>query len=331
MGKCCVYVAILMWCGTMLSAQDIHYSQMTMNPQFQSPALTGVFRGDWRVGTQYRGQWETVPAQFRTATAFFEQKLIRRSAGALSAGVQLTHDQAGDAVLKWTQATANVSYAQAIAADHFVSAGIGAGIVQRTVDISNLTFKNQWDGDLYNPRLSSGESLSNTTGSRLSVSAGVNWHYEQSASSRTAIDAGLSAQHVNQPHIHFKGDKPYALPVRYHGYAQGYWQGSAFFDWVFLAHFQKIGTASSVLTGTGIRYWLSDELGAQFNLAMRWGDAIIPGMQFYFNQWTVGMSYDVNISGFKVATQRRGGLELSAIYTAAAVKPVKDLKACPIF
>ena len=322
---------VFVFYGTTATAQDIHYSQVTMNPQFQSPALTGVFQGDWRVGAQYRGQWETVPAQFRTATGFFEKKIIRRNSGAMSAGLQLTQDQAGDATLSWTQAGINMSYAQAITPGQSVSIGFGGGMVQRKVDISNLTFQNQWDGDVYNPRLSPKEILNNTTGSKLSVSTGVNWHFERGGSARTRADVGVSAQHLNRPEIHFKGDQPYALPVRYHLYAQGMLQGSEQIDYVFLTHFQKIGTASSVLTGTGIRYWISEASAVQFNLAVRWGDAVIPAVQLYFNQWTVAMSYDVNISKFKVATQRRGGLELSAIYTATPVQPIKDLKACPIF
>jgi len=44
------------------------------------------------------------------------------------------------------------------------------------------------------------------------------------------------------------------------------------------------------------------------------GDAIIPVIKLEMNSFTVGMSYDANISQLSAATQGVGGFELSLSY-----------------
>jgi len=43
-------------------------------------------------------------------------------------------------------------------------------------------------------------------------------------------------------------------------------------------------------------------------------DAIIPYVGLDFNSFTLGLSYDVNISSLKTASQSMGGIEISLIY-----------------
>jgi hypothetical protein len=47
---------------------------------------------------------------------------------------------------------------------------------------------------------------------------------------------------------------------------------------------------------------------------LRWGDAVIPVVKMGLNHFSVGVSYDVNISKLHVASNWRGGLELSITY-----------------
>ena len=46
----------------------------------------------------------------------------------------------------------------------------------------------------------------------------------------------------------------------------------------------------------------------------RWDDAIIPVIQLELSKFTIGTSYDVNISKLVVASQYRGGFELTLSY-----------------
>jgi hypothetical protein len=47
---------------------------------------------------------------------------------------------------------------------------------------------------------------------------------------------------------------------------------------------------------------------------LRWGDAVIPVVKMDFNHFSIGVSYDVNVSKLNVASNWRGGLELTASY-----------------
>jgi hypothetical protein len=54
-----------------------------------------------------------------------------------------------------------------------------------------------------------------------------------------------------------------------------------------------------------------------FNLGgyIRWGDAIIPVVKLESNRFTIGLSYDANISTLQTVSEGRGGFELSLSYT----------------
>ena len=68
-------------------------------------------------------------------------------------------------------------------------------------------------------------------------------------------------------------------------------------------------------------------------LLYRWDDAIIPVIQLELSKFTVGMSYDVNISKLAVASQARGGFELTLSYRSFLNSRNPDLTGtkCPGF
>jgi hypothetical protein len=63
----------------------------------------------------------------------------------------------------------------------------------------------------------------------------------------------------------------------------------------------------------------------------RWGDALIPVLRLQYGSWEAGLSYDVNISEFSAATNRRGGPEVFVQYVIKRPAPPPVFKACPIF
>ena len=75
---------------------------------------------------------------------------------------------------------------------------------------------------------------------------------------------------------------------------------------------------------------LSVRLGTNYRYADE-SDAVIPTFGINYLSWQFGLSYDINISQFKTATNGNGGPEIALIYTITKVKPPKTFKACPIF
>ena len=47
---------------------------------------------------------------------------------------------------------------------------------------------------------------------------------------------------------------------------------------------------------------------------MRFRDALIPAIKIDYDPFSIGLSYDVNVSQLKTASQGRGGFELSVTY-----------------
>ena len=59
-------------------------------------------------------------------------------------------------------------------------------------------------------------------------------------------------------------------------------------------------------------------------------DAIIPYIGLDAGPFTVGMSYDVNVSSLKSASQSQGGIEISLIYIKKPSEGTKSIP-CPKF
>jgi len=315
-------------------AQDLHFSQFYHNPMHGNPAATGVFRGDLRAAALYRSQWAGVPVSYQSFAGGVDWKAIRRGNNMVSLGFLLQHDEAGDAGLRWNQAGFSGSVAHALGTSQAISVGFGLAFVQRSVDLSGLKFKNQWTGDVFDPSLPSNEALGRRSGLRPSLSAGLNWHYEPT-SVRSRFSAGVGVFHLNRPAIHFLEDRPFLLPMRICLNLQGALQLGERLDAVAFGSAQQMRTAREIEFGAGLRRILSEgpgsETAVQFSLATRLADAVIPAVQLERNNWTLGLSYDVNISGFDTATNGRGGIEVALVYRTLPVPPVKAFKACPIF
>jgi type IX secretion system PorP/SprF family membrane protein len=314
-------------------AQDLHYSQFYLHSIHLTPAATGIFEGDFRAAGLYRSQWKTVPVDYRSYAGSVEWKAFRRGTNMLAAGLLVQQDKAGDGGMRWTQLGFTVAAVHALGEKQAISAGFGLNAVQRSVNFDGLRFKNQWTGDLFNAALPSREPVA-SNGMRPSLSAGLSWLYQPSGG-RTRLSAGLGAQHLNGPVVGVLETSDFRVPVRYTGQVQAQLPAGASLDLVAFGAVQQMASARETLLGGGVRQILSrgpgSALAVQFSLATRLGDALIPAVQFEWNNWTLGMSYDWNTSGFDTATRGRGGIEIAVIYRTLAVPALKTFKTCPIF
>lgn len=325
-----VFVVFALWFSSQVAAQDLHFSQFYHNPLHLNPALTGVFRGDFRAACSYRSQWSSVPVPYRTFSGTVDWKSLKRDLNLLSLGFQLQHDRAGDAALTWTQVGATASAAHALGERQALSAGLGLAVVQRGFDISKLTFRNQWSGDEFVAALPTGESFDKNSGFSPTLSAGLNWHYAP-PNTHTHLNAGLGVLHLNRPNIHFRDDIAQKLPMRLTLIFNAALQLGEFTDIVAFGAAQRMSKAREIIAGGGLRRVLSDDTAVQFSLATRLGDALIPAVQMEWREWTAGLSYDWNTSAFDIATGGRGGVEIAVVYRPLPVPPMRAFKACPVF
>jgi Type IX secretion system membrane protein PorP/SprF len=64
------------------------------------------------------------------------------------------------------------------------------------------------------------------------------------------------------------------------------------------------------------RYEDEQKLAVYFGGMYRWNDAVIPVLKLNIYNLGVGLSYDINISKLKTASQWRGGFEFTLGYIA---------------
>jgi len=148
-----IYISFILILIAKISwSQDIHFTQFWNVPLYHNSALTGVYGGDMRMVANYRSQWASVPVPYSTFHGSFEQKIPIERLGnnVLGGGIILNHDQAGDSKLSRTNITLSSAYTRQLSEKHFLSGGLQIGIAQRRFQTDDLTFDNQFNGDIFN-------------------------------------------------------------------------------------------------------------------------------------------------------------------------------------
>lgn len=336
-----------------LSAQDMHFSQFHNSYLDLSPALTGQFDGDMRFMGNYRAQWYNVPVNYRTFTGAFDTKFKfnpnRRKLRYLSGGVLFHWDRAGDSDLTTLQLGLFGSYTHQVSKASFLSAGLQIGGYQRSFDTDNLT----WDFQYFNggePRIPavavnpgavSGENFTDDNIFYGDISVGLNWNY-QSPKSRTNIHIGGGLFHFNEPTKTFYDDSEVKLPKKWSIHGLATLELIDNFDLILMGvgRYQNAYT-EHVLGVAGLLHLEQDdtkELAIQLGLDYRFnaegfgtGDAIIPAAEVHYKAWRVGLSWDINISDFNVATNNNGGPEIAVIYILRKPPAEEFCETCPIY
>ena len=311
-------------------AQDIHFSQHNMAPLSVNPALTGAFNGDQRVILNYRDQWKSIGTPFRTFALSADVGLMKKKwkNSSLGAGLFVFNDKAGDLDMGITQASLSLSAFIKLDEQQNFSAGLQAGYVQRSIGSVGQMWDNQFDGTGYNPSLSSGETGTFSSFGFADVSAGLAWSYSSSASDIATNDefranAGIAFFHANQPKQGFLTTAIDKLHLKYAAHASLYISTGTSLSLVPSAIYYRQGSLQEINAGMLVRYTITEEshftgfikesavsIGGRYRV----GDAIIPQIMFEYANYAIGISYDLNISALKTATNTRGGIEISLRY-----------------
>jgi type IX secretion system PorP/SprF family membrane protein len=338
--------AALLFVSVLAGAQDVHFSQFMAAPQQLSPAMTGVFPGKFRFAASYRNQWASVFATnpYKTITAGLDARFFAFKHDYLAVGLKVLSDEAGDSQFNQKGAHLSLAYLKQLSGNgrlgtsQFLTAGGQVGYVQQGINWDNLKFSAQFDGEDYNSTLATGENMNNTRASYLDVNAGLMWYavFEKNRS----LYAGGAVSHVTQPVVSFldganDGERTY---MRFNVYGGGQLPLSDNFSLLPQALFMKQGPTFQVNAGVGFRYTNRDwnEVAFRLSGATRvtnrfnggiLNDAVIVGVGLELQDWQLGLSYDVNTSSLKSATNGRGGYELSLIYVYP--EPMRKRLDCP--
>lgn len=296
--------------------QDPHYSQFYASPMTLNPAMTGLFSGNVRVASTYRNQWQSVSTPFTTASIAADFQVLRTMVNErdlMGFGIMGLMDMSNNRGLKSNYLTASLAYNKTLDYNAFHKLGVGfqATLATKRVDYNRFTFSRQFTPLGFDPSLSNGEpingfSINYPTFSTGLIYSGMNhndhqWYF------------GGSYYHFNRPNEAFSGFES-RLPTRttVHGgynfpatdvsriYFSGLYMKSA------LAEEKTFGFVFESILPNPV-YETSIYTGVYYRVA----DAIVPHVGFNTGRMQVGMSYDINFSRLKTASQGRGGFELT--------------------
>lgn len=316
-------------------AQDIHFSQFWASPMNINPSFTGQFDGDYRFIGNYRTQWKSVTVPYTTfgLSADAHNLLEMEDVGA---GINFFYDQAGDSRFKTVHLNLAGSYTFHLDEDslHHVAVGIQTGITNRNIDYSDLRFDNQYNGLFYDANLPHNEVFSRESRTYLNLNLGGTYFYTWDK--RKMVSAGLGLYNLTKPQQSFFNNTDILLDMRMNFHLKGQYMITDEIDLLPGVLWSRQGKMQELLVGSSMRYILQDQPGAYravyAGLWMRNKDAGYLHLGMDYDDWNVGVSYDLNFSGLVPASNARGGLELSVIYIIRTWHPERvKHRVCPNF
>lgn len=340
-----------------LRAQDMHFSQFNETPALVNPALTGS--GDLRASLNYRKQWKKVTTPFNTFGVSFETrthtKKKKSEAGDfgsrandkpksfLGAGLSVFRDNAGDGKLSLTQINFSGAAFVPTGEKSYFSIGLQSGYGRRRVNGADFIFPNQYAEGGYDPGIESGEGFAGTRFGYLDLGAGAQWMYNNkdrglSDRSEFKMHVGAAVYHLNSPRQKFINEGVESLPARLVVHADVLFSvPKTRLVAVPSLLFQRQGSNMEVVAGSLVKYKLNDNSTKYTNYAKqtnlcagiyyRTFDAVIlQGLLEWQEQFAIGLSYDLNVSGLRPASRMRGATEIVLRYAPGDLSHYEKLE-----
>jgi type IX secretion system PorP/SprF family membrane protein len=327
MRKRIIHIGLLMMLLVQnLYSQDLTFSQFYENPLLRNPALAGVFEGDIRVIGTFRNQWQAITVPFQTGAFSTEVKFpVGKADDWITAGVQVTHDRAGDIQLKRTQLLPVINYHKSLSGDNdnYLSAAFMFGPVNSQFDPTQLRLDEQFINGSFNPNNPTSIAFSRTGYTYWDMSTGISYSSSLPNNVRYYIGGGIF--HFNQPKVGFYSNNEESRLQRKYVLNGGItFPLSDINKLIFYADYFRQGGNEQFLGGTmyGIDILQSQSVDLFQNISVyfgafyRWNDAFIPVVKLDMYALSAGLSYDANVSRLRTASQSRGGIEFTLSYKA---------------
>lgn len=302
------------------NAQDPHFSQFFASPLTLNPALTGKFDGTLRAAGNYRNQWPTINRAFTTATISVDFPIMRNHISPTDTwglGVMGYSDQSANSALKFNYLSVSTAFHKGLDEDGYqqIGAGFQGTYTNMLLDVSNLKFEDQLTPFGFTG--STGEVFNNTTlkNNYFDLNAGI--LYTGSTSDKNNFYAGISMYHITRPKQQFTGTF-FLLNPRTTFHAGAYFPVGNTATLHLSGLHSRQAQASETVLGGALQLPVTEgekATSVYFGSWIRLGDAFIPYIGLEFSDFRLGTTYDVNTSSLKTASQSRGGIEISLIYT----------------
>lgn len=327
-------------CADSLLAQDPHFSQFFASPLTLNPAYTGKFDGVIRAAGNYRNQWPSINNAFTTGTLSVDFPILENrisETDRFGVGFIGLTDRNGNGILQNNYIGASTAYHIGLDEGGFHQIGLGfQGVyTNKRLDLTQAKFEDMLTTSGFTGVTQ--EVFTNYSELKLNyfdLNAGI--MYSGSTTDDNFFYGGISGYHLNRPKESFRG-ADYVLSTRFTIHGGAYFPIADNMSLhTSLIHQRQAGSANETVGGAAIGYTVPTEnaytkptvfyAGAWYRLK----DAIIPYLGLEWNDFRLGLSYDVNTSSLRTASNLRGGIEFSLIYIKQRREGGKPIK-CPKF
>ncbi len=325
-------IFLLALCTIFAHAQDLHFSMYNLSPLSLNPANTGNYNGDWRVMGNYRNQWREIQNAYNTFSFGGDMNFYPMNQN-VAGGLYIMNDKSGGN-LKVTKIYGSVALHKKIFGFK-LSAGIQPGVVIKTLNINSHTFPNQlnWNTGSFDNSLPNNETFTSEKARYFDLNSGF---VVSRRFGKIEPEIGGSFFHMNLPKETFYGASN-RLTMR-----QIYYANIRYYinDKVAIVPNTVVNfttKANDWIVGMNLEYTLSKNAYFENKVfggfvwrdgVKRISDAAVFNVGVKYNHYTIGFSYDVNVSRLKTATSYKGAFEVALIYTAKNTRLIKKQIPC---
>jgi type IX secretion system PorP/SprF family membrane protein len=322
-----------------VSAQDIHFSQFYLSPLNLNPAMTGVMNCNIRMVANYRNQWASVLRSnaYNTYSFSYDQRIPVGRYDYFGIGGTFWGDEAGEANFSTLTGKLSASYSKRMGGyrkqANYLVVGAEAGVAQRSIDFLQLRWGLQHDGaGGFNGSLPSGEELVFDRDNFIfaDLAAGLLWF--SVFDENNSLYFGGAFHHLNRSNQSFNSDDEDLLYSRFTFHAGGEFMMGRRFGLVPGVIVMSQGPSFQVNAGTSFKFLLgngSSNQSFQFGLWTRvsnkiesgvLNDAAILSTRFDYENFSLGFSYDINVSPLREASNANGGFEFALAYKICGIE-----------
>lgn len=319
-------VLLIAFCSFIIETkgQDLHYSLFDMSPLNLNPANVGQFDGNFRFVGNHRHQWKAVTLPYSTYSAALDAKDALNLKN-VNAGLQINQDRAGDSRFNTFMVNTVIGYSKYINTDSslVISAALVPGVANRSIDYSALRFDSQYNGWSYDPNLDNTENFQRESRTYFNLGSGFLAQY--TLDDKKSVQLGVGLFNLTQPRQSFFNEDAINLDMRWviHGSADLVVTEKI----AVIPSFQIMGqgTFREMLFGSKLKYTIQEMRGVYRALYggayYRNKDAGYLMLGMDYDNWKFGLSYDINLSSLRPASNGRGALELALIYILKIYDP----------
>ena len=314
-----------------ISAQDIHFTQFYMSPLNLNPALTGVMNCKTRMVANYRNQWSAIltAIAYNTYSVSYDQKIPVGREDYFGIGGSIWGDVAGASRFGTTQGRISLSYSKKMAGYRkkasYLVIGADAALTNRGISGDDLRWPSQISASGWDPSTGLDE-LAGVDKDFLYADLGAGLLWFSIIDNYTNWYFGAAVHHFNKPNVSFLGTEV-DLYSRYTMHAGLQFEIQRKISLLPFGVYMAQGPHRSLNAGANLRFAMgpsrttnqSWEIGAWYRIGNKvpsglHSDAVILSTRFNYENFGIGFSYDINVSGLRQASPANGAFEFSLLY-----------------